>query len=195
MEVLLSNVGLADAGLASSQQTKATRQTRVARPNEVNVAEPCELVTLAPRSVLSMRFRSTAADLPRGFFHRYDAMRSYLREQGHVPLSAPFAIYDNVDGNAADVEAGFVVSSEVQGCGDMLVKQLPGATVAVLVHAGDYSNIEPSYFRVLEWMNELGLERSGRFMEAYLNSPLDTPTERLRTQLMVPVGPQSANDR
>jgi hypothetical protein len=32
-------------------------------------------------------------------------------------------------------------------------------------------------------------------MEAYLNSPLDTPTERLRTQLMVPVGPQSANDR
>lgn len=197
MEVLLNNVGLADAGMASSQQSKATarQRTRAALHSEANVAEPCELVTLAPRSVLVMRFRSTAADLPRGFFHRYDAMRRYLREQGHAPLSAPFAIYDNVDGNAADVEAGFVVSSDVQGCGDMLVKQLPGATVAVLVHAGDYSNIEPSYFRLLEWMHELGMERSGRFMETYLNDPTDTPTERLRTQLMVPVGPQSANDR
>jgi hypothetical protein len=32
-------------------------------------------------------------------------------------------------------------------------------------------------------------------METYLNDPTETPTERLRTQLMVPVGPQSANDR
>lgn len=183
--------------MASSQQSKATarHRARAALRSEVNVAEPCELVTLAPRSVLVMRFRSTAADLPRGFFHRYDAMLRYLHEQGCAPLSAPFAIYDNVDGNAADVEAGFVVPSHVQGSGDMQVKQLPGATVAVMVHAGDYSDIEPSYFRVLEWMHELGMERSGRFMETYLNSPTDTPTERLRTQLMVPVGPQSANDR
>lgn len=192
----MNNVGLADAGSTSIQQAKAVRQrARVALQSAAHLAEPCELVTLAPRSVLVMRFRSTAADLPRGFFHRYDAMLRYLSEQHQAPLSAPFAIYDNVDGNAADVEAGFVVSSHVQGSADMLVKQLPGATVAVLVHAGDYSSIEPSYFRLLAWMNELGMERSGRFMETYLNSPIDTATDRLRTQLMVPVGPQSANDR
>lgn len=193
----MSNVGFADAGVAAHQSSNATaaRRTRAALPSKASFGEPCELVTLAPRSVLVMRFRSTAADLPRGFFHRYDAMLRYLSEQGHAPLSAPFAIYDNNDGNAADVEAGFVVSSEVQGSGDMIVKQLPGATVAVLVHSGDYSNIEPSYFRLLEWMNEVGMQRSGRFMETYLNSPVDTPAERLRTQLMVPVGPQSANDR
>jgi effector-binding domain-containing protein len=116
-------------------------------------------------------------------------------EQGYAPLSAPFAIYDNVDGNAADVEAGFVVSAQVEASGDMHIERLPGATVAAMVHVGDYSNIEPSYFRLLEWMHELGMARSGRFMETYLNSPLDTPTERLRTQIMVPVGPQTANDR
>jgi hypothetical protein len=104
VEVLLNNVGLADASTASSQPSKAlSRQRTRALHSEANVAEPCELVTLAPRSVLVMRFRSTAADLPRGFFHRYDAMRRYLREQGHAPLSAPFAIYDNVDGNAVPV--------------------------------------------------------------------------------------------
>lgn len=194
----MSNFGLADAGaVAPSQQSKANVARRArALHSAVNraPAEPCELVTLAPRSVLVMRFRSNAADLPRGFFHRYDAMLRYLNERGHAPLSEPFAIYDNNDGNAADVEAGFVVSAEVEGSGDMLVKQLPGATVAAMVHAGDYSNIEPSYFRLLEWVHELGMARSGRFMETYLNSPAETPAERLRTQIMVPVGSQSAND-
>ena len=121
-------------------------------------------------------------------------MQRYLSEQGRAPLSEPFAIYDNVDGNAADVEAGFVVSSGVESSGDMLVKRLPGATVAAMVHAGDYASIEPSYFALLEWLHQLGMARSGRFMETYLNNPLVTPTDRLRTQIMVPVGPQSAND-
>jgi len=196
VEVFLSNVGLANAGLVQPSKATATRRTRAALRSQVNLsrAEPCELVTLAPRSVLVMRFRSTAADLPRGFFHRYEAMLRHLNEQGYAPLSAPFAIYDNVDGNAADVEAGFVVSSEVTGSGDMQIKQLPGSTMAAMVHAGDYANIEPSYFELLEWVHQLGMARSGRYMETYLNSPLDTPAERLRTQIMVPVGPQTAND-
>ena len=189
----MSNVGLADAGLAQQPKAAVARRSAVALRNR-ELAEPCELLTLAPRSVLVMRFRSTAADLPRGFFHRYEAMRRYLSERGHEPLSPPFAIYDNVDGNAADVEAGFVVASEVEGSGDMLVKRQPGATVAAMMHTGDYCNIEPSYFQLLEWVHELGMARSGRFMEMYSNSPLETPTERLRTQIMVPVGPQTAND-
>ena len=191
----MSNVGLAGGGL-QGQSSKATRHERAALKSHVNLArpEPCELITLAPRTVLVMRFRSTAADMPRGFFHRYEAMQRYLSEQGRAPLSEPFAIYDNVDGNAADVEAGFVVSSGVESSGDMLVKRLPGATVAAMVHAGDYASIEPSYFALLEWLHQLGMARSGRFMETYLNNPLVTPTDSLRTQIMVPVGPQSAND-
>lgn len=198
VEVHLSNVGLADAGGAPSQQSKATaRRAPPAPRSHVNLgrAEPCELVTLAPRSVLVMRFRSPAADLPRGFFHRYEAMLAYLRGKGYAPLSAPFAIYDNVDGNAADVEAGFVVSAEVEGSGDMVVKHMPGTTVAASVHTGDYSMIEPSYFRLLEWVHELGMARSGRFMETYLTNPLHTPSDRQRTQIMMPVEPPSANDR
>jgi effector-binding domain-containing protein len=141
-----------------------------------------------------MRFRSTAADMPRGFYHRYTAMLRHLSEHGLTPASPPFAIYDNNDGNAADVEAGFVIEGDVPSSADMRVIELPGATVVALTHCGDYSNIEPSYFRLLEWMHELGLKRTGRYMETYLNSPLDTPDAELRTVLMAPVDTQSAND-
>jgi effector-binding domain-containing protein len=170
------------------------RAGRDVASNALDVTEPCDLITLAPRSVLVMRFRSPAADLPRGFFHRYALLTGHLAGHAQTPASPPFAIYDNIDDNAADVEAGFVVGGDVDGAGDMIAKSLPGATMATLVHVGAYSNIEPTYFRLLEWMHERGLTRSGRFMETYLNSPVDTPERELLTQIMVPVGPVSAND-
>jgi effector-binding domain-containing protein len=141
-----------------------------------------------------MRFRSPAAELPRGFFHRYALMTRHAVEHGQAPASHPFAIYENNDGNAADVEAGFAIEADIESAASMLVQRMPGATVASLVHRGAYSKIEPSYFRLLEWMHESGLERAGRFMEVYLNSPIDTPEDELLTQIMVPVRSEAAND-
>lgn len=190
---MVSNLGSAD-----TRRSEATSDVAVARRGGVRrkaePATPCELKTLPTRSALVMRFRCTAADMPRGFFHRYDAMLQHLSEHGLAPVSPPFAIYDNNDGNAADVEAGFVIEGDVPSTADMRVIELPGATVVALTHAGDYSSVEPSYFRLLEWMHELGLKRTGRYMEMYLTNPLGTPSAELRTEIMAPVGPQSAND-
>jgi effector-binding domain-containing protein len=190
-EDILSNSGLAEAG---TMVKAGAPKARPAAGKALTFAPSCELMTLPPRSVLVMRFRSTAADLPRGFFHRYESMLRYARQYGQQPVSPPFAFYDNIDGNAADVEAGIAIASDIDGSGDILVTHLPGMTVAALVHEGAYANIEASYFRLLEWMHEQGLARSGRFMETYLNSPLETPESRLLTQIMAPVGPRSAND-
>jgi effector-binding domain-containing protein len=121
-------------------------------------------------------------------------MTHHALTHGQAPASAPFAIYDNNDGNAADVEAGFTIASDIASGDGMLVKHLPGATVAMLTHRGAYSEIEPSYFRLLEWMHDSGLRRAGRFMEVYLNSPVDTSDSELLTQIMVPVGAEAAND-
>jgi effector-binding domain-containing protein len=187
-------MSLAEVGASKAVGARYGRET-IRRRIEHELTDACELKTLAPRSVLMMRFRAPASDLPRGFFRRYEAMRRYLKQQGQAPGGHPFAIYDNIDDNAADVQAGFVIESDVAASGDMIVTRLPGATVAALTHEGAYENIEPSYFKLLQWAHERGLARSGRFMEIYLNSPIDTPDSALRTQIMVPVGPQSANDR
>jgi effector-binding domain-containing protein len=190
VEVVLNNMGFAGA-LAD----KAARDVRAAAGKARKVATPCWLVTLPPRTALVMRFRSPAADLPRGFFHRYEQMTRYARQRGQEPQSPPFALYDNIDGNAADVEAGIAIPSDIDGVDDIRVTHFPGMTVAALIHEGAYENIEASYFALLQWMHEQGLERTGRFMEMYLNNPLDTPDHDLRTQIMAPVGPRSANDQ
>ncbi len=193
MEAVFGNSSLAEVGASKAAAARYGREA-ARRRLEQEAAEACELKTLAPRSVLLMRFRAPASELPRAFFRRYASMLQYLQQQGQAPVGHPFAIYDNIDDNAADVQAGFVIEVDVAPTSEMLVTRLPGATVAALTHAGAYENIEPSYFRLLEWAHERGLTRSGRFMETYLNSPLDTPDSELRTEIMVPVGPQSAND-
>jgi effector-binding domain-containing protein len=189
VEVVLNNMGL--AGALSAQ---VSREGRAATSKARKVDTRCELVTLPPHPALVMRFRSPAAELPRGFFHRYERMTRYARQRGQEPASPPFALYDNIDGNAADVEAGIAIESDIDGLDDIRVTHFPGTTVAALIHEGAYENIEASYFELLEWMHEQGLERTGRFMEIYLNNPLDTPDHELRTQIMAPVGPRSAND-
>jgi effector-binding domain-containing protein len=196
-----------DSSLADALEPKVWAKRRVparargnagravaTQPCETELTQPCQLVTLAPRLVLVMRFRSTAAELPRGFFHRYALMTRHALGQGQSPASPPFAMYENNDGNAADVEAGFTIDSGIESDGGMMVKHLPGGTVASLVHRGPYADIEPSYFQLLEWMHENGLQRAGRFMEVYLNSPIDTSDDELLTQIMVPVCPEAAND-
>jgi effector-binding domain-containing protein len=182
--------------LAEARPAKVAveRDGRVAAGKARKIVAPVVLITLPPRLVLVMRFRAMLADLPRGFFHRYEVLARYAREHGQQLVSPPFALYDNIDDNAADVEAGVAIESDIAGSGDVLVTHLPGTPVAALIHEGAYANIETSYFKLLEWMHEQGLERSGRFMETYLNSPLDTPDKDLRTQIMAPVGPRSAND-
>lgn len=194
VEVIVNESSVAGA-LAPKVWAKRRAPSRTRGNAERAIAtQPCELLTLAPRQVLVMQFRSTAAELPRGFFHRYALMTRYALEHGHAPASPPFAVYENNDGNAADVEAGFTVESSFEGEGGMLVKRVPGGAFAALVHRGAYSAIEPSYFQLLEWMHENGLQRAGRFMEVYLNSPIDTAEGELLTQIMVPVGPEAAND-
>lgn len=187
-----------DSSLAGALEpqgwAKRRAPARVRNVERVASASPCELLTLAPRSVLVMRFRSTAAQLPKGFFHRYAQLAQHALAHGQAPASPPFAVYENNDGNAADVEAGFSIDADIESSGGMFVQHLPGVTVASLIHRGAYSKIEPSYFRLLEWMHESGLQRAGRFMEVYLNSPVDTPEDELLTQIMIPVGQEAAND-
>jgi effector-binding domain-containing protein len=154
---------------------------------EHEMSEACVLEQVAPQSAVVMRFRAAADGLPRQFFDRYSTIADYLNRLGRTPASPPFAIYDNIDANAADVEAGFAIASAVEGDGDLIRSDLSGGQVATLIHVGAYTQLDASYEKLLCWIEEQGLERDGPCMESYLNSPLDTPTAELRTKILLSV--------
>lgn len=74
------------------------------------------------------------------------------------------------------------VASEVQGSGEVSVKEIGGVNVATLIYQGD-QNIGPAYNEVYDWLRAQGYRDSGAPMETYLSKP----GEELRAEVAVPI--------
>ena len=67
---------------------------------------------------------------------------------------------------------------------------LPSKKYAVFTHKGVYKELSEFYFSALYTLHQnknILIEKSLLIMEKYLNSPVDTPTEELMTEIWVPI--------
>ena len=62
--------------------------------------------------------------------------------------------YYNMDMQDLDIEAGFPVSRGLSGKGDIQTGEIPGGKVATCLYTGPYSDIEPAYNALSQWMKE-----------------------------------------
>lgn len=74
------------------------------------------------------------------------------------------------------------VAAEVQGSGDVQVKEIGDVEVATLIYQGE-QNIERAYNEVYDWLRAQGYRDSGAPMETYLSKP----GEELRAEVAVPI--------
>ncbi|MFO7742265.1 MAG: GyrI-like domain-containing protein [Anaerolineae bacterium] len=147
----------------------------------------CELKQWYARPTLAIRTRAAVQDLPRVFEQVYGAIGHYLGELGEPPAGPPFAAYHNMDMQDLDVEIGFPVTRELPGRDDIQAGQLPEGRVATCLHTGPYSDMEPAYAALSQWMEENGYEPTGVAYEMYLSDPQETPPDRHQTQIAFPL--------
>ncbi len=74
------------------------------------------------------------------------------------------------------------VAAEVQGSGDVQVKEIGDVEVATLIYQGD-QNIGRAYNEIYDWLRAQGYRDSGAPMETYLSKP----GEELRAEIAVPI--------
>jgi effector-binding domain-containing protein len=139
------------------------------------------------RSVLSIRTRTSAKDLPQRLREGYGAIAQYLEEVGEKPVGPPFAAYFNMDMEDLDVEMGFPVSREFPGSDDITAGEIPGGKFAACFYTGPYSGVKLAYTALSQWMEDNGYEPTGVAYEMYLDDPAQTPPQDLRTQIMFPL--------
>lgn len=72
-----------------------------------------------------------------------------------------------------------------------LVRTIPSGTYAQSLHRGPYRTIADTYVALLgQWLPRRGVELPDEpVVEAYLNSPLDTPLQQLLTEVRVRIRP------
>ncbi len=143
-----------------------------------------ELKDQSAQPVLSVRTRTSVENLPQVLGQNYGAIAQYLGELGEPPSGAPFAGYFNMDMQDLDVEIGFPVARALPGSGEIQAGQITAAKVAICLYTGPYSDIEPAYNEIMQWVGDNGHEATGVVYEFYLNDPAQTPPEELQTQIL-----------
>jgi effector-binding domain-containing protein len=147
----------------------------------------CEIKEQSTQPALSIRTRTSVEHLPQVFGDAFGAIAQYLGELGEQPAGPPFAAYYNMDMQDLDVEIGVLVTKSLPGKDDIKAGEIPGGQVATCLHTGPYSEIEPAYNALSQWMKENGYEATGVAYEMYLNDPAETPPQELKTQILFPL--------
>ena len=144
----------------------------------------CEVKEQVAQATLSIRTTTTVQDLPQVLGNSYGAIAGYLGELGAEPAGPPFAMYNNEDMQALDVEIGFPVSGKIPGRDDIKASELPSGKVATYIYTGPYSGMEQVYTELMQWLKDNGYEMTGKVYEMYLNDPAQTAPQDLQTQIV-----------
>ncbi|MBN2051774.1 MAG: GyrI-like domain-containing protein [Spirochaetales bacterium] len=146
-----------------------------------------EIIEREKQPTLAVRYRTPVADLPKTMGPIYGEIAAYMGKKGIPFAGPPFAMYYNMDMNDLDVEIGFPVAEAAAGEGRIFPGTLPGGRIARAQHLGSYETFEKTYTALTAFIKEKGLETETFMYEEYLNSPEDTPPEKLATNIYFPL--------
>lgn len=150
-----------------------------------------ELKEEQSQPVISKRIRTDADDLPKELGRAYGDIVRYLNEIGEKPTDIAFAAYYNMNMDALDVEAGFIVEKTIPGKDDIKAGEIPSGKQVSCQHKGPYIHMEAAYHAIMEWVKENGCTPTGVAYEFYLNSPYEVSEEDLLTKVMLPLAPET----
>ncbi|MBN1585922.1 MAG: GyrI-like domain-containing protein [Candidatus Omnitrophica bacterium] len=124
----------------------------------------------------------------------WDKLMSWAGPKGLLSENSTYLgiAYDDPDKVPADkirYDACVSVGPEVQGEGDITIKEIPAGDYAVVIHEGPYEDLLYTYEELFEeWLPDSGRTwNKGPCIEVYLNNPEITAPEALRTEVWMPL--------
>jgi effector-binding domain-containing protein len=143
-----------------------------------------EVVETEAQPVLSIRMITSVNELPEEIGLAADSIVKHMNLMGEQPSDAIFVAYYNMDMDNLDVEIGFPTSKPLAGIHDIEVSEIPEGLKAICLYQGAYSEMEPVYEAMHDWLEENNFEPTGVVYEFYLNSPEDVPESDLLTKIV-----------
>ena len=159
------------------------------------------LRAVAPQPVAAIRDVLPSADGVERLFHEIE---TYVARHGARAASPPLTVYHDAEyrDHDVDVTVAVPVAAPLPGGERVAVDELPGvATMACVVHAGDYAGIGAAANALLGWIAGHGYRIAGPLREVYLRHGVDGLPVRLPaaylthrpedyvTELQLPVAP------
>lgn len=148
------------------------------------------LVQLDARHLVGVRRKLPTSELGAFFADALPRTHAWLAERSIEPTSMPMAMWCAMDMQTgiADCHAGFFVAGPVEGAGDVTAGISHEGDCLVVTHTGSYDSVGRSWMAVYRRAGELG-RAPGPGWEIYIDDPGDTPADRLRTRIHLPLLP------
>ncbi len=117
----------------------------------------------------------------------YQTVATAVTASGTHLAGPPFARYHRLAGGRFVIEAGFPVTTAIEGSAGARPSELPAGPAASTVHVGPYETMEPAYVALAAWVKEHGGEPAGDAWEIYFSDPTKEPDPATwRTEIVQP---------
>lgn len=148
----------------------------------------CEIKKQPAQPVMSIRTKTSVQNLPMILGKAFGDIATYIGMQGQQPQGPPFVAYYNMDMENLDIEIGFPVAKKLPSGDEVKASEIPAGKVATCVYTGPYGDgMKAAYEALSKHVEENGGVPTGIVYEIYFNSPMDTPPEKLQTQIVFPL--------
>lgn len=145
-----------------------------------------EILQPNEQPTLSIRTTTNVEKLPQQIGESYGKMAAYLKDLDEFLTDVPYVAYHNMDMQHLDVEIGFPVSKSLPAHDDIKSGSIPQGKVVFCMYRGAYSEIEPTYVEMSQWIVANGFQSTGTAYEYYYNGP-DFPEADLLTKIVMPI--------
>ena len=154
--------------------------------------EEITIVEQSPQTVLGMRKRGVYKEIAVMLPKLFECIMSR-----NIPIAGPpvFVCHEKSkeevmkameEGNA-DIEVVVPIAGSALGAGDIERYELPGGTMAKIVHKGPYEECEAAYERLFSWLRENDKCVTGPLREVYLNDPREISPGEILTEIYAPI--------
>lgn len=144
------------------------------------------LKDVAPQRIVSVR---DVIPTYRAVGSLFERLYQTLDQDG--TRGTPLAIWHDLEYKECDldVEAGVCLKASARPPEPANVRELPGATVASIVHHGAFNRISQAYVALLHWIEANGYRQTGPMRELFLRIavPVSRDDESNVTEIQVPV--------
>jgi effector-binding domain-containing protein len=151
-----------------------------------------EVKKIPDQRVAAARRRTSLATISEAIGSAGEELMGQLAPRGITPAGPFFVLYHDVidDRTEGDIEVCVPLAEDqqVDTTGEVYLTRIPGGEAAATLHKGSYDQIRPAYHALTAWAAGEGRELVGSPREVYLNTPMDTAPDDLRTEIVWPLG-------
>jgi effector-binding domain-containing protein len=145
-----------------------------------------EIITTRVQTAIAIREKVKVKEIPQVMDRLFEELFPLLKNEVQC-VGPPFVLYHSWSQDEVDLDVGFPVAGEGVTVGKVRPIQLPAVKAAVAMHIGPYDKLVDTYNGMMVWMKQKGQVPADYMWEEYLNSPDDTPPEKLMTKLYWPL--------